>query len=63
MGKTGHFLGVLLKYYIYAFRILVAKICVSKYSYSPLPFTMHKKGFFEKLIKRKQKNKSSEKRK
>ena len=41
---------------------LVAKICLSKYSYSPLPLTMHNKGFFEKLIKR-NKKKSSEKRK
>merc|ERR1712203_607871 len=41
---------------------LVAKICLSKYSYSPLPLTMHNKGFFKKLIKR-NKKKSSEKRK
>jgi len=34
---------------------LVAKICLSKYSYSPLPLTMHNKGFFEKLIKRNKK--------
>merc|ERR1711935_1253405 len=40
-----------MKNYIYAIRILVAKICVSKYSYSPTSPSLCIKKAFEKLIK------------